>query len=631
MADVLLVCMPFGPVFSPALGLSLLKASLHRHGVGASVRYFSIRFAELIGQHFYCGVALEGRPPTTDLAGEWVFAAALAEAPLDDEGYVEQILRAGRTSAPAIRKLQGARAQAAPFLDWCVAEVVAARPRVVGFTSVFQQHIPSLALAKRIKRALPDTVIVFGGANCEGVMGAETLRSFPFVDAVVSGEGDAAFPDLVQRVLAGTPLDGLAGVRTHASVGREFTFGAFPNTPVVPSLDDLPYPDFTDYAAQWRASKFNRDWLPSVPFETSRGCWWGARHHCTFCGLNGTTLAFRSKSPERALAELTDITRRYRGCDVEVVDNILDMQYFRTLLPALAQRRPRVTLFYETKANLKKEQVRILRDAGVTEIQPGIESFGDRVLALMRKGVTGLQNVQLLKWCKELGVHPAWNIIWGFPGEPAEEYARMTALVPMLTHLPPPHAFSALRLDRFSPNFMDAAGMGFSDVRPLDAYRHVYALRGDAIRNLAYFFEFEYQDGRDPHAYVQPLRREVRAWQRAHRSSDLFMVDVDDRLLIWDFRPAAKQTLTVLTGADRTLYLACDEVREVRDKDAQHRLSRFIDLRLMIAEGDRYLALAIPVGEYRPAPEMWRRTRHVKVHTAADGTMVVRGVPRGPA
>ena len=47
--------------------------------------------------------------------------------------------------------------------------------------------------------------------------------------------------------------------------------------------------------------------VPTLLFETSRGCWWGAKSHCTFCGLNGETMAFRSKSPRRALDELEQL------------------------------------------------------------------------------------------------------------------------------------------------------------------------------------------------------------------------------------------------------------------------------------------------------------------------------------
>jgi len=56
--------------------------------------------------------------------------------------------------------------------------------------------------------------------------------------------------------------------------------------------------------------------------------------------------------------------------------------------------------FYEVKANLTRVQVSALRAAGVTRIQPGIESLSDHVLKLIGKGTCGLRNVQLLKWCR---------------------------------------------------------------------------------------------------------------------------------------------------------------------------------------------------------------------------------------
>ena len=82
----------------------------------------------------------------------------------------------------------------------------------------------------------------------------------------------------------------------------------------------------------------------------------------------------------------------------------------------------------------------------------------------MGKGVTALQNIQLLKWCKELGITVSWNIIWGFPGEPAGEYARMAALVPHLTHLEPPEYAGPISLERFSPNYDFADRLGFVHV-----------------------------------------------------------------------------------------------------------------------------------------------------------------------
>ena len=524
--------MPFGPLFSPSIALSLLKGALATHGIGAGVRYFSLDFAERIGQDFYCQVGTEGRPPLVMLAGEWIFSGALfAATPGAAEAYVADVLRrpapstARGSAAPVsdaqVRRILRARSFVDAFLDECLEEIVAARPRVVGFTSIFQQHLASLSLAKRIKAVLPETTIVMGGANCEGIMGAETVRQFPFVDAVVSGEGEVALPEICRRALAGRSFADVPGVRTRGNVAEEFRSGRFSNAATVAHMDDLPHPDFSDFFSQFEATRYSREWEASLFFETSRGCWWGERNHCTFCGLNGTSMAFRSKSAGRAMAELEQMVREHPGCDIQVVDNILDMSYFKDFLPMLAERRLGVDLFYETKSNLKKEQIRLLRRAGITRIQPGVESLSDSVLKLMRKGVSGLQNIQLLKWCKELGVEPHWNVIWGFPGEDPAEYARLAALVPHLTHLPAPVGFSDVRLDRFSPNFFDAESLGFKHIRPMPAYRYVYpGLPDEALSNLAYFFAFEYREPRDVDAYVAPLAKALRAWTRAGRRGD---------------------------------------------------------------------------------------------------------------
>lgn len=624
--------MPFGPAFAPSLGLSLLQAELTRHGIPSSIFYPSIQFAETIGQHFYSGIAVESRPPMPELAGEWIFSAALFNRPLrDDDPYVEEVLR-GRASAihrfaarpisdALIRRLVEARHRVPAFLDATARQILENRPRVVGFTSVFQQHTASLAMARRLKEASPEMTIIFGGANCEGVMGAETVRQFSFVDAAVSGEGELVFPDLVRRALNGEALEGLDGVRTRGSIAADFAAGRFGSAPPVRDMDALPPPDYRDYMRQFGASRLSRSWLPTLYFETSRGCWWGERQHCTFCGLNGATMAFRSKSAARAVGELETLVSSYPECDIQVSDNILDLQYFKDVLPELARRRLGARLFYETKANLRRDQVRLLRDAGVLTIQPGIESLSDEVLKLMKKGVSGLQNIQLLKWCKELGVSVLWNVLWGFPGEPASAYARMTALVPHLVHLPPPAGFAGLRLDRFSPNFVNAEALGFADVRPIVPYRHIYDFPEPVLANLAYSFTYRYRDERDVERYVRPLMAALARWQQEHAGSDLFSMPAGDRLVIWDLRPRSRAPLTVLDGVDRILYEACDQISDVdrlaamlRDRghgltadEIAGRLAPLIHRGLMLKDGGRHLALAIPIGEYVPADDVLRR------------------------
>ena len=64
---------------------------------------------------------------------------------------------------------------------------------------------------------------------------------------------------------------------------------------------------------------------------------------------------------------------------------------------------------------MRKDQIALLGAAGIREVQPGIESFDTHTLKLMKKGVTGMQNVAFLKWAQQFGVAAYWNILYGFP------------------------------------------------------------------------------------------------------------------------------------------------------------------------------------------------------------------------
>jgi ribosomal peptide maturation radical SAM protein 1 len=611
--DVILVSMPFGPPFSPSLGLSLLQPQVRDRGFSCHVDYCTLRFAERIGCSLYFKIVSEKTALTRAFAGEWIFSHALFDWSAEkDRQYIDEVLLAPPTwlkrnptpppSRSEVRAIREAASIARSFVSECADRLAALNPRIVGFTSVFQQQLASLALARELKTRLPEVAIVMGGANCEATMGAETVRQFSFVDAVVSGEADNVFGDLVARMMARQPFDDVPGVLTRATADATLSAGRPPATSSVKDLDALPYPDFGDYFEQFSRTRFARDWQPSIFVETSRGCWWGERMHCTFCGLNGATMAFRSKSASRALEELTHLVDTYPGSDIQVVDNILDLKYFKTLLPELAKRKLDVSLFYETKSNLKKEQIRLLREAGVLTIQPGIESFSNDVLKLMKKGVSGLQNIQLLKWCKEIGVTPMWNFLIGFPGEAPADYQWMSDLTPRVCHLPSPFSVSAIRLDRFSPNFNQSEQFGFTRVRPLPFYEFVYDLPERARRNLAYYFAYDYKAPQEVARYVEPLVRSVHAWRTTWRHAELVSVDLEDRLFLFDTRPRAAAPVSVLTGVDRDSYLACDGITEASQLDPSQaeRLPALAARGLMLNDGSRYLSLGIPIGEYQP-------------------------------
>jgi len=588
--------MPFGSMMRPSLALGLLKSELAAVDVPVRVENLALDFAELIGEESY--LYLSDQAPPELLAGDWVFADCLfGRDPARADAFDRHA--GSLTSAAELELIRHARSEAPGFLRRCVGSVDWGAYDVIGFTTTFAQNVASLALARRVKELCPASVVMFGGANCEGELGLALHRSFPFVDLVCTGEADLTVPRLLSTLRGGGAPAEIPGVIAR---GRGGSACSSLSPRRVRDLDELPYPDFDEFFE--RAGRGRRR---VVVMETARGCWWGDKHHCTFCGIDFPA-KYRSKSPERALAELLHLRDAYDARLFVMTDEILDMRYFRDFVPRLAELEESVSVFYETKANLTKAQLRLLADAGIRQLQPGIESFSTRVLRLVDKGVSAAQNVQLLKWCEELGIEARWNILYGVPGEEPDDYATAGTTIDAVEHLRPPQGCGPVRLDRFSPYHADPGAFGIVNVRPSASYRLVYDLPERALQGLAYYFDFDFADGRDPAGYTSALREGVARWADAHRPGSLVYSDDGETVTIVD-RRGGREDERELSGWRREVYLYCDEGRPrarveslALERGARAgQLSRFlaglVEARSMIELDGRLLSLAVRVGE----------------------------------
>lgn len=607
---ILLISMPYGALERQALGLSLLKARLNQDRIRCDIRYLTFTFADFIGVEDYVWVTHD--LPHTAFAGEWTFRSALyGEDPSADSRYVREVLQdTWRLDDEAIGRICNIRTFVPHFLDYCMATVPWKEYMLVGLTSTFEQNITSLALAKRIKEAHPRVVIVFGGGNWEDDMGRELHRRFPFVDYVCTGEADESFPLLVKR-LVGLQSASKAHPKVKGLVYRNGSKSFYTGrADLVSKLDTLPIPDYSDYFHDFTDSSAGSVVVPTLLFEGSRGCWWGAKSHCTFCGLNGCTLRFRSKNPERILEEVDYLVEKWGIDTIQAVDNVIDMKYFRTTVPAIACMERRIDFFWEVRANLTRNQVRLLAKAGIRTVQAGIESLNDHVLKLMRKGTTALQNIQFLKWCKEYGVRASWNVLHGFPGETRQDYADTMRLLPSIRFLDPPTACGPIRLDRFSPHFMESAVFGLTNVRPMPVYKYLYPFDEESVGKIAYYFDYDYESEKNPSGYAEDVIRYAADWSEHPETGTLRSIERSDgTLALVDTRKCAVRRHVVLGGIDREVYDYCDRVRSCaavtrrlagvfpHARLTRRRIKTFLNAlvahRLMVSTGDRYLSLAI--------------------------------------
>lgn len=350
--------------------------------------------------------------------------------------------------------------------------------------------------------------------------------------------------------------------------------------------------------------------VPMLLFEGSRGCWWGAKTQCTFCGLNGSTISFRAKSSKCAISEIEYLVDKWQIDMVQAVDNIFDMKGFNDFIPALMRMERSLQFFYEIKANLSRNQVQMLRAAGIIWVQPGIESMSDHVLNLMRKGSTALQNIQLLKWCQEQGINAAWNILYGFPGETRADYDNMLTLLKQIRFLNAPTACGPIRLDRFSPYFVAPQKFGLRNLRPIASYKYLYPFNDSSLKRIAYYFDYDYDPSLNPDDYARDVIAYVNEWQQCPETGSLRVVKrPDNTLALIDTRSDASRQYVILRGIDREVYEYCDKLRSLQSihkhvKDILPKrpftlgqirdfLQSLVDNKLMVTDGSRYLSLAL--------------------------------------
>jgi len=592
---VALISMPALSGRYPSFQLALLKPTLEKAGIPAQAFSLFMYFGSQIG--WRVNEALSDVWPC--MVGEWIWSKAafgdISSKEKDDDyfciyrrNFDAICSRAGCTREDLIR----IRDRAAPaFIDFCVEAIDWSRFGLAGFAVVFQQLLSSLALARALKRK---------------------------------------YPEMVHRLYRGESLRGMRGLMFRDN-GIEFA-GRAPN---FANMDETPTPDFAEYFYARHEGGYeeydgSRDVL--LPIEAARGCWWGEKNHCTFCGLNRSGMEFRAKSPERVIEQLETLSRRYGVFQFNAIDNIMAPEYAEKLFGKLAASSSDIQLHYEIRPSFSRTQLGRMRRGGLYSVQPGVESLSTHILKIMRKLSTGMRNVELIKWCTYYGINNLYNILVQFPGETDEDYRLQSEVVAKIPHFQPPYAIVKARADRGSPMYSDPTSQSIVKMTPSDCYRYIFPEGKFDLARVSYYFEHE-MTNTVPDEVYDDLFRGVAQWQerwsgRAKRPSMCYRkawssITIDDarqgKLHQWHYQDES---------AD--LYEYCADARTIRDLrnrfgnepwlDAA--LEEFVGKNLTLFLDNRYLSLALPENPNfelnTNAPLASRETSHDSVQPDAS-------------
>ena len=528
-----LVSMPWTNFVQPSLGLAILKAELERDGIAARVYHANLDLLKYISFQTYDMVSER-------LALNEFLFTALLDPEIDAKQsesfaahcrYLRQrkISERYATGEELAQLFLSLRNHVIPtYLAECANRILAMKPTIVGFTCMFDQTLASVAVARLLKEADPHLTIALGGYAVQHENGTEVLKAFPWIDCIARGDGEPIASRLARASVGDGSIEAIEGLLTRAGLNTQ------PERPA-PRWDmanSLP-PNYDDWFDDLRRIEAEHDVVLKSPYlymESSRGCWWGQKHHCTFCGIDEETLKYRSKSTEQVLAEIRALRARYGdGISLRFADYILPRQFYRELLPRLADLDPPLECEGEIKANQTRDSVRAFAKAGFVGLQPGIESFSTPTLRKMDKGVSGLQNVQLLKWGYVESIEIQYNLLMGFPDDELRDYQFLVERIPRLYHLTPPNDCAGIAITRFAPLQATPKRFGyFGDLQHHHYYEVLFSDRfldstGFNLDNYCYHFDKYYGSNADLEEAYGQITIQARHWKDQHRARDVYL------------------------------------------------------------------------------------------------------------
>ncbi len=607
-----MVSTPWSLFGRPSIQLGVLKACLAESipDVPVETRPLYLRVAQRVGYPIYR--AISGK---TWLA-ESVYAALLypdlkdrAESLFHKESRGEKSLR-GLRFHELCGEIEEVSAELIHSEDW--GEV-----GLVGFSACLCQLTSSLYFIRKIKRDVPQLPVVLGGSLLIPKSVDGFFRCFPEVDYVIHGEGEIPLTQLVRALKAG------AG-RSESLNIPGVVCGSRPNAPDLgefvqaEGLDQFPAPDYDDYFAVLRSFPASARFFPTLPVEGSRGCWWRRKNQalgqgCAFCNLNLQWNGYRSKGVQRFVSEIDRLTDRHQLLSVSVVDNVLPAKQSREIFSSLSDLDKDLGIFCETRANTPQELFRKMAEAGVKEVQIGIESLSSSLLGKMNKGTTAVRNLEAMKWCEEYGIENNSNLMVHFPGSEVEDVEDTLRALDFAV------PFKPLRIVQFTLGFgsavwCDPERFGIRSVGNHPNYRWLFPK--EVFRSVCFITQGYRGDLGLQKRIWRPVKEKVAAWgkdyERARREnggrSCLSYRDGGTFLIIRRKRAGEEPVLHRLTGKSREVYLLCRNSRSLKrilttTSLAEDRLLPFlrmmVDKRLMFEEGGRYLSLAVSGGAKR--------------------------------
>jgi anaerobic magnesium-protoporphyrin IX monomethyl ester cyclase len=373
-----------------------------------------------------------------------------------------------------------------PYLDLFrnhfLASILADRPDLIGVSiTATSQIIPGLTLCRLIKQANPDVHLTIGGSIFTRLV--DNLRRCPslfdLTDDFIVFEGETALLELVNQLSGKRDMSKVPNLIYRQS-GKIMVNQPFYSE----NINELPAPNYDGFP-------LDRYLAPEtvLPVQFSRGCYY---KDCAFCALTLDHQNFRQKDPGKTVDDLQMLSEKYQTPYFFFTDECLALSPTKRLCQQLLDRQLNLQWTCEMRfeKNLSRELLTQMRNVGCLKIVFGLESFNQRIMDFMKKGIKQDSVRRITEDCLDLGIAIHCYIIVGFPTELEEEALETMNFIVENGRLNSSYGFSCqpclFDLEKEAPIMSDPGGYGIRRImRP-------------ASEDLSLGFFYEVQSGMTP-------------------------------------------------------------------------------------------------------------------------------------
>lgn len=565
--DFVFISMPYARFISrwfsnvPNVNLGIMQAYLKSKGIRVKTFHFHLEFLPFISGHnpklwenFLRGSEKFG---IEYMGLDYVFASLLFEDMYESSKnlFIERLESIGLT----IQDFENMRVLAEAFINSAFSRVngYISDAKLIGFSCSHYQLSSSLLLCSKIKRVRPDILTVFGGKDCTGAFAYELMKNIDYVDYTGISECEITVDSLIEHI--NDKEKKIYNVLFRNEDGTIQKSESKPNK----WLKTLPFPqyDFEDFT------------LPIdeiiLPLEFGRGCPW---KKCTFCPDQSYNIICQTKSPDYLKAEIKyyqDISKDLRNFFILDSDALKDKKSILDLSEYL-QGKNLVFHYGEFRAErMDREVLMALLKFGkwATPFQIGIETFSDRILVMMNKGVTVLKNVEVLKAVAELNVPVQFNLFTCYPGMTIQDMFENNNTMDLVTHILVYKNIQIYPGEFYLPTDCPI----FLNTEKYKIRKHTQSVFSSLFRNFPmhsysnYPYQYQFDNDEEQFMMSEIIRNKVQEIKRKNQSENFMVYEItsDGSLQITLARDGIRN-IWIFHSKKKDIYLsAIEEIQQI--------------------------------------------------------------------